>query len=97
MGVQGTDVLEVVVRKNMVATSAIAKELTGISDGRKVRARLTKLERAGLLEVIDGVAIPTGRGREVDATLARIAAARGGTFLPWKDTDMTTTEKLALR
>lgn len=94
---RGADVLEVAVAKNLSSTTAIAKDLTGVADGRKVRRKLARLEQVGLLEVISGVVVVTQRGREVDAILAQITAARGGTFAPWGQSGLTIAERLALQ
>lgn len=110
MSVAGDDLLEAIVRYGWtdgmadrargVSLSYVARVLTGHFDARKVVARARKLENAGLVVVErrgdTTFAKPTGRGLEVDETLARITAARGGSFVPRSDTDLTVTEKVAL-
>ena len=110
MSVAGDDLLEAIVRYGWTdgladrargaSLAMCARVLTGTSDARKVVHRARKLQNAGLVVVErrggETYAKPTGRGLEVDATLARITAARGGTFAPRSDTDITITEKLAL-
>jgi hypothetical protein len=107
---RGADVLEKVVYHTHtdglgdaiqgISMSYVAKVLTGEFDGRKISAKARKLQAAGLVTIErqgDTTFLkPTERGLEVDATLERITAARGGEFLPWKDTDMTISEKTAL-
>ena len=107
---RGADVLEEVVRFGYrdgladrargVSITYVARRLTGVGDGRKIMGQLRKLVTAQLItmERIGDTtfARPTERGIEVDDTLARITAARGGEFRPWSNTDLTITEKLAL-
>lgn len=66
------------------------------ADGRAVAAVLRRLEDAGLVRAVGRFWHPTGRGREVDAILDRITAARGGAFQGRYAAGITTTETLAL-
>jgi hypothetical protein len=95
---RGADILETVVSaRKALSTSQVAYRLTDVYDGRKVRRRCEKLADAGLVELTNGMVLATARGKEVDAILARIVAARGGTFAPWLTSGITSSETLALQ
>lgn len=92
-----------------VGPARLAREL-GTRDGRATAGHLQRLMKAGLAErgkatrrlkeyrgAQSTVYSPTKRGREVDALLAKGTAARGGTFTPFRDLGISTTEWLALR
>ena len=81
----------------------IARRIEWASDGRSVRPTLRRLEMAELIEqhhgsgCVDAGWRPTPRGREVDAILRRITAARGGSFVPRNDAGISFGEAHALR
>ena len=92
----GADILEVIVLRRSCSLAQVSHDLVNIYDGRKVRHKAEKLERAGLIELSHGIAKPTERGEEVDAILARITAARGGDFAPRLQSGITGSESTAL-
>lgn len=84
-----------------VPIGQVALRVLGTVDGRTIYQSCRRLERGGLLEIARHGGRTdiraTQRGREVDAILARITHARGGTFAPWSLSGISSDESLSLR
>lgn len=108
---RGADVLQVLVQLNengkWASTAREVAERLGLLDGRAVTPQLNRLVGAGLARrprephtrwgtETKYRYVPTDRGREVDAVLDRIVAARGGTFQPQRQAGIKPLESVAL-
>ena len=105
----GEDVLAQIVQlskgslttEGWVAIGDVAQRLTGSPDGRKISARLKRLEAEKLIErkVLPKMTwvAPTHRGRTVDRIYENASAARGGRFVPKVQLPVTWEERMALR
>lgn len=102
---RGEAILEYLVKRADGAQDpkTIAKAI-GKPDGRSISDLLRHLERVGLVyrtgeKRTRSAALwyPTARGREVDAILDRITAARGGEFIPTAQAGIAWSEIYALR
>lgn len=106
----GADILEAVVRYGYrdglasrdvgVSIRYVARQVAGVSDGRKIMPKLRRLADAGLVTIRRSgdttFARPTERGVAVDDILAQITVARGGEFAPRVGSGITSKEMLAL-
>jgi hypothetical protein len=75
----------------------VAARVTGDGDARKITHCVRELVKAGLVEKDRDRALATPRGFEVDGILDRISHARGGKFVPMKQSGITDMERYALR